>query len=79
MKIKIFFAWYDFWIGFYFDRHGKALYFCPLPCVVIKIYRHYEFTNSPIPEPSVVQSASGRMYHTEPFRDDEYSSTAGGR
>lgn len=31
MSIKIFFAWYDFWIGFYYDRVNKALYFCPVP------------------------------------------------
>lgn len=34
--LSIFFAWYDFWIGFYYDRKNRALYFCPLPMVVIK-------------------------------------------
>jgi len=37
--MSIFFAWYDFWIGWYFDRNGKALYICPLPMLVIKIGR----------------------------------------
>ena len=37
MKIKIFFAWYDLWIGFYIDRKNKCLYICPLPTLVIKI------------------------------------------
>ena len=35
MVIRIFFAWYDFWVGFYYDRTGQILYFCPLPMLVI--------------------------------------------
>ena len=36
-RTKLFFAWYDFWIGFYYDRKIKRLYICPLPCFVISI------------------------------------------
>ena len=36
MKIKLFFRWYDFWVGFYYDKANKALYFCPLPMIGIK-------------------------------------------
>ena len=35
-KITTFFAWYDFWIGLFYDKQKKILYFCPLPCIVIK-------------------------------------------
>jgi hypothetical protein len=37
MKVTVFFAWYDFWVGFFYDREKRILYFCPLPCVVVKV------------------------------------------
>ncbi len=37
MKISIFLAWYDIWIGLFWDRKEKIAYFCPFPMVVIKI------------------------------------------
>jgi len=39
LSVKLFFAWFDFWIGFYWDREKRALYVAPLPCVVFKIER----------------------------------------
>lgn len=37
MEITFYFAWYDFWIGFYYDTYNEALYICPLPMCVIRI------------------------------------------
>jgi hypothetical protein len=38
MKIRIFFAWYDFWIGLYWDRKDYSLYVCLIPTIVIRIW-----------------------------------------
>lgn len=37
MGIKFIFAWYDFWVGLYWDRCSHTLYFMPIPMVGICI------------------------------------------
>lgn len=37
MKIKLMFAWYDLWVGFFWDRKLKKLYFFPVPTIGICI------------------------------------------
>lgn len=39
MKLKsfrVFWAWFDFWIGLYYDIGHKTLYICPLPTIVFR-------------------------------------------
>jgi hypothetical protein len=38
-RISFFFAWYDLWVGAFYDKHKKRLYVCPLPCCVFMIER----------------------------------------
>lgn len=35
MKFKAFTAWYDFWVGLYYDRKRSILYINPLPMIVL--------------------------------------------
>jgi hypothetical protein len=37
MSIRLLFAWYDLWIGAYWDRTARKLYVLPLPCVGVVV------------------------------------------
>lgn len=34
---RLIFAWYDVWVGAYWDRRNRRLYILPIPCVGIVI------------------------------------------
>ncbi len=36
-KFRLSFAWYDLWIGFFFDTKKKKIYICPMPMILITI------------------------------------------
>jgi len=37
MRAQIVLAWYDLWVGAYWDRKGRRLYLLPFPCVGVVI------------------------------------------
>lgn len=37
--MKVYFAWYDMWVGAYWDANTRRLYVCPLPCLVLRFGR----------------------------------------
>ena len=39
LSIHVFLAWYDCWVGVYYDRKTRHLYLCPLPMIVFEIWR----------------------------------------
>jgi hypothetical protein len=41
LKFSIDFLYYDFWVGFFWDKAKHILYFAPLPCCVLKFqFKH---------------------------------------
>ena len=38
-RVSCFLAWYDFWVGGFYDKSKKILYICLLPCIVLKFER----------------------------------------
>lgn len=39
MKVSVRFAWYDLWVGAYWDRKTSTLYVCPLPTLLLTFSR----------------------------------------
>jgi hypothetical protein len=37
MKIRLFFAWYDLWVGVFVDTAKRRIYVFPLPCIGVRI------------------------------------------
>lgn len=38
-RFRLSFAWYDLWIGAFYDQRKRILYVCPLPCVLLEWHR----------------------------------------
>jgi hypothetical protein len=37
LKLTFFFAWYDAWVGVFYDAKKNIIYICPLPCCVFRL------------------------------------------
>lgn len=37
MRVRPLFAWYDLWVGVFWDRQRRKLYVLPLPCVGVVV------------------------------------------
>jgi hypothetical protein len=37
IRIRLFLAWYDCWVGWYWSREKRTLYMCPLPMLVLAL------------------------------------------
>ncbi len=37
MNIRPIFAWYDLWVGVFWDANKRRLYILPLPCIGVVI------------------------------------------
>jgi hypothetical protein len=38
MKIRCGLYWYDFWVGVFYDRRKRIIYFCPLPMLCVELW-----------------------------------------
>ncbi len=36
-RVKFLFAWYDLWVGVFWDRKSRKLYILPLPCIGVVV------------------------------------------
>jgi hypothetical protein len=37
VRARLVLAWYDVWVGAYWDRTARTLYLLPLPCVGVAV------------------------------------------
>lgn len=37
IEISLIFAWYDFWVGIYYNKRNRCIYIFPLPMCGIRI------------------------------------------
>lgn len=37
MKVRLFFAWYDMWVGVFYDRNKRRIYVFPVPMLGIVV------------------------------------------
>jgi len=54
LRVRLNWKWYDLWMFFFWNRHTKVLYFCPLPTIVFSFWwgRKDRCTGSPAARPT---------------------------
>jgi hypothetical protein len=35
-RVHVRFAWYDLWVGLFYDRKKRIIYVCPMPTLLIE-------------------------------------------
>lgn len=62
IKVKFLFAWYDLWVGFYYDRHRAHLYFMPIPMfgIIIKFPQRRVYIKSGFENVGIMGSTINR-------------------
>lgn len=38
-RVAVRFAWYDMWVGVFYDKYKRTFFICPLPCLLITYRR----------------------------------------
>lgn len=58
-RVRLIFAWYDIWVGAYFDRDRRRLYLLPVPCagVVVQLPGQHVEVDEPVdPRDDLIRS-----------------------
>lgn len=61
MKLRLLFAWYDLWVGAYWDRKERKLYILPIPCVGVVL----EFKSGDSSRRAYSPDSSPRLPHED--------------
>jgi len=51
LSVKFLFAWYDFWVGIFWDSRKRKLYILPVPCVGVVIELPARHNDQAHPQP----------------------------